>query len=129
MKRLLTDILHHIKHGGIPRLMASWLLVLTYYALRYDHKLGEVAFAEKLPLVTFLLTVAMFYLSLSLIAILARRTVWDRVVLGVTAFVYASVITYRVRDLYTGLGVCLVLGLILWYLFAHKGKERDLSPS
>ena len=128
MKRLLTDILHHIRHGGIPRLMASWLLVLTYYALRFDHKLGEVAFAESLPLITFLLTTVMFYLSLSLIALITRSTLWDRVVLGATAFVYASVITYTARDLYTGIGVCLVLGLILWYLLAHKGKERDLSP-
>jgi len=126
--KLLKELYHNVKRGGIPRLLASWLLTLTYYALRYHHTLGDVAFTEKLSFVPFLLITAMFFLVLTCAAILTRNTEGERLIIGVTAFVYASVIAYTTGNLYTGLGICLVLGLILWYVLARNGTETDLSP-
>ena len=126
--KLLHDLYHTVKRGGIPRLFASWLLVLTYHALRYRSRLGTVTFAEELSLFTFAMAVAACYLLLSLLAIATANTAADRRILGTCALLYASVVAYTARDLTTGLGVCLVLGLILWYLFSHSGKTTELSP-
>ena len=124
----IHDLLKTVKGGGIPRLLASWLMLLTYYALRYPHRLGSVSFTEKISLVSFLITVAILYLVLSLMALIIHSTAADSWALGTAAFLYATTIAITARSLYVGLGVCLVLGILLWYLFSRKGGGLALSP-
>ncbi len=119
----------NMKKGGLSRLLAAWLLVLINYAWRYRDQLSEPSLAEGIAWIPFLLTVAILYLTLSLLAVVTRNTEGDRWILGITSLVYASIIAFTAQNLYTGLGVCLILGFILWYLLARKGSDRDLSPA
>ncbi len=114
--------------GGIPRLLASWITVLAYAAVRHKGKIFELSLAEGLPLFGMVAVVALLYLTLTLASFLAGDRRWDKRLLGASSLAYASTLAFYAGDLYVGLGICGVLGAILWYLLARKGEERDLSP-